>query len=118
MKIDLNKASYEGKWFDFGESRLKIRPYPLSRTDVAFKDGAMVFSGDASLEMFIYCLTEWEQVVDADGKPLKLTADVKKKIYDFGLGSITEDEKVETLSGFVLKKARSMTEEIGAETKN
>jgi hypothetical protein len=114
MKIDLNKVSYDGKWFDFGEARLKIRPYPLSLTDIAFKDGAMVYAGDASLEMFIYCLTEWENVVDADGQPLKLTPDVKKKIYDFKLGRDKED----VMSGFVLRTARSLTEEIGNDSKN
>lgn len=114
MKIDLNKASYEGKWFDFGESRLKIRPYPLSRTEVTFKDGAVVFGGAAAMDMFVYCLTEWEGVVDAEGKSLKLTEDVKKKIYDFKLGRMDDD----TLSDFVLKTARVLTEEIGADTKN
>jgi hypothetical protein len=118
MKIDLNKASYDGKWFDFGEARLKIRPYPMSRTDTTIKDGAMVFLGDASMEMFTYCLTEWEGVVDADGKPLNLTIDVKKKIYDFKLGCVKKDEKTVSLSDFVLITARKLTEEIGAETKN
>ena len=114
MKLDLNKISYEGKFFDFGESRLKIRPYPMSRMDLVFKEGAMVFSGDASLDMFLYCLTEWENIVDAEGNPLKLTPDVKKKIYDFKLGSVGED----SMSEFVLKTARSITEAIGDDTKN
>jgi len=118
MKIDLNKASYDGKWFDFGEARLKIRPYPMSRTDVAFKDGAVVFSGDASMDMFTYCMVEWEGVVDADGQPLKLTPDVKKKLYDFKLGKADIDGAETNLSDFVLRTARSMTEEIGADTKN
>ena len=119
MKIDLNRASYDGKWFDFGEARLKIRPYPMSRTDVAFKDGAVVFSGDASLDIFTYCLTEWEGVVDADGGPLRLTPDVKKKIYDFKLGRAVNEAGIEEpLSDFVLRTARTLTDEIGADAKN
>lgn len=114
MKIDLSKASYDGRWYEFGESRLKIRPYPLSRADVALKDGAVVFSGDASMDMFSYCLTEWEGVVGADGTVLKLTPDVKKKLYDFKLGRVDED----SLPDFVLRTARALTEEIGTDTKN
>lgn len=119
MKIDLGKVSYDGRWFDFGESRLKIRPYPASRSDVAFKDGAMIFSGDAASEMFAYCLEAWEGVTDADGKALKLTAAVKKQVYDFRLGKATEKDGSETtLADFVLKTARSLTAEIEADTKN
>lgn len=114
MKIDLNKASYDGKWFDFGEARLKIRPYPMSLASVAFKDGAMLFSGDEGMDMFTYCLVDWEGVVDAGGQPLKLTQDVKKKLYDFRLGRSAED----FLSDFVLRTARALTAEIGDDTKN
>lgn len=119
MKIDLGKVSYDGRWFEFGEGRLKIRPYPASRTDVAFKDGAVIFSGDAAHDMFGYCLEAWEGVTDADGKDIKLTAAVKKQVYDFRLGKATEADGTEiTLADFVLKTARALIAELEADTKN
>jgi hypothetical protein len=119
MKIDLGKVSYEGKWFDFGEARLKIRPYPASRTDVAFKDGAMIFSGEAANDMFDYCLEAWETVSDIDGKAIKMTRAVKKQVYDFRLGKTTmADGTEEVMSDFVLKTARALMVEIEADVGN
>jgi len=119
MKLDLAKISYDGRWFDFGESRLKIRPYPASRTDVAFKDGAVLLSGDAGHDMFAYCLEAWEGVTGADDKPLKLTPAVKKQVYDFRLGkSLAADGTEETIADFVLRTARTLTAEIETDTKN
>jgi len=119
MKIDLGKVSYDGQWFDFGEARLKIRPYPASRTDVAFKDGAVIFSGEAANDMFSYCLEAWEGVTDAEGKALKLTPAVKKQVYDFRIGKTTmPDGTEETMADFVLKTARSLTAGIEADVKN
>lgn len=114
MQIDMSKASYDGRWFDFGAARLKIRPYPASRQDITIKDGAIILSGDAGFDMFSYCLTEWEGVTDADDKPLQLTVDVKKKLYDLKLGQV----EGEALSDFVLKTTRTMNDEIGNDTKN
>ena len=119
MQIDLTKVSYEGRVFDFGDAKLTIRPYPKSRVDIIIKDGAMVLSGASALDMFIYCLTKWENVPDANGNPLKLSVDIKQKIYDFHMGVIT-DEKGEKIcmSDFVIRTARGMSEENAAETKN
>lgn len=114
MKINIAKASYDGRWFEFGEARLKVRPYPNSRRDITIKSGAVILSGDAGLDMFSYCLTEWDGVIGADETPLELTPEVKKKIYDFRLGCIGE----ESMSDFVLRTARELTEEIGTDTKN
>lgn len=119
MKIDLNKANYDGDWYEFGGIRLKIRPFPMSRADVSFKDGAVVISGDSSHDMFAYCLVDHEGLVDADGKPIKLTPEVKKKIYDFKLGrSIDENGDEASLSDFVIRKARLRQEQIGNDEKN
>jgi len=114
MKIDISKVSYDGQWKDFGGGRLKIRPYPASRQDVTLKEGAVILSGDAGFDMFSYCLEDWENYVGADDQPLKLTDDVKKKLYDFKLAKVDG----EALSDFTLKTARKLTDEIGAETKN
>jgi len=88
MKIELDKVSYDGRWVDHGEARLKIRPYPKSMADVILKDGGVVISGGNSFEMFSYCLQDWDGVSDADAKPLKLSPAVKKKIFDFQLGKV------------------------------
>jgi len=119
MKVDITKASYEGKVFSFGDAFLTVRPYPQSRADVTIKGGAIILSGASARDMFIYCLTKWDNVIGADDLPLKLTEDVKKKIYDFKLISIV-DEKGETvaLSDFVIRTARELTEEIASDTKN
>lgn len=114
MKIDIGKASYDGRWYEFGEARLKIRAYPMSRQDVAIKDGAIIISGDASADMFNYCLVEWEGVTGADNEPLKLTADVKKKVYDFKLGQVDD----RSISEFVILTARKLQMEIETDTKN
>jgi hypothetical protein len=114
MIIDLAKVSYDGRWYDFGGARLKIRPFPLSKSDVLVKEGAVVISGDEVCEMFQYCLVEWEGVLDAVGQALKLTEEVKKKIYDFKLGIVDGL----AMSGFVLNTARALTDEIGISAKN
>lgn len=119
MKVNISKASYEGREFDFGDAKLGIRPYPLSRADVAIKDGALIFSGGNARDMFIYCLVRWDGVIGADDLPLRLTEDVKKKVYDFKLISITDEKGDEiSMSDFVIRKAREMTEEIAADAKN
>jgi hypothetical protein len=119
MKLDLAKASYEGREFEFAGATLTIRPYPASRSDIQFKDGAIVFPGASARDMFFYCLTKWENVIGTDDQPLKLTDDVKKKIFDFKLIS-APDEKGENISlaDFVMRKAREMSEQITADTKN
>jgi len=119
MKVDLSKVDYNGKEFDFGGAKLTIRPYPASRTDVQFRDGAIVLAGSSARDMFIYCLTKWDNVTGADDKPLKLTDDVKKKIYDFRLISADdEDGNPIIMSDFVIRKARELSEEIASDAKN
>ncbi|MEN6623601.1 MAG: hypothetical protein ABFD50_18905 [Smithella sp.] len=119
MKIDLTKVSYDAKWFDFGDARLKIRPFPMSQQDVAIKDGAIIMTGDNGQKRFVYCLTEMENVPGADGKPLPCTSEVKKTIYDFRLGIIkgTKGEDI-CMSDFVLLKTNEMAQEIVEASKN
>jgi hypothetical protein len=119
MKIDTTKVSYEGQVKEFGNAKLTIRPYPQSRSDVGFKNGTMIISGINTRDMFMYCLTEWDGVSGSDDKPLKMTDDIKKMIYDFRLGSITnEKDEVTTMSDFVIAEARKLTDEIANDTKN
>ena len=98
MILDIDKISYEARWFDFQDGRLKIRPYPASMNDITIKVGkGMIFSGEESLKMFEYCLIDWEGIVGADDKPIPCTDEVKRKVYDFQMGGI---------SAFVLTKVR------------
>jgi len=100
MKIDLKACSYEGRWFDFEDCRLKVRPCPESMADVVVQDGALVVAGNRQAKIFCYCLEDWEKVADADGKPIVCTDEVKKKIFDFDLGG--------GMVAFVLQKAREL----------
>jgi len=119
MKLDLAKAVYEAQWFDFGPgTRLKIRPYPATLSNMAFRDGAIVIAGASSFDMFQHCLVDWEGVNDADDKPLKLTPEVKKKVFDFRLGQQEIDGNTLSISDFVLRKAREISDSIEADEKN
>jgi hypothetical protein len=120
MKIDIAKASsYEGREYDYGEAKLTIRPYPRSRADVMVKDGSLIITGNSMRDMFVYCLTKWEGVTGDNDQPLKLTDDVKRKIYDYKLGSIV-DENGETvaMADFVNAKVREFDNEISGDIKN
>lgn len=114
MKLDVATISYDGSWVEHGEAKLRVRPYPRSLMNVTMKDGGMVFSGESALEMFLYCLVDWEGIVGADDQKLKPTKEVKKKIYDFQLGKV---EGV-SIADKVMNEARRMMEEIEADKKN
>lgn len=107
MELNLKEYSYEGQWFDFGNGRLKIRPYPASKMDFAFNDGNIIISGEQSWEKFKYCLMAWENYVTPapEHKPIELSDEVKKKVFDFHLVSVMIDDKEVTMSAFVVSKA-------------
>lgn len=111
MILDINKLSYEARWFDFQDGvRLKIRPYPASMVDISIRGKkGVVFAGEDSLNLFLYCLIEWEGIVGTDDNPLPCTEEVKRKIYDFQMGDI---------SPFVIAKARAFEEQKEVEEKN
>jgi len=114
MKLDVSTISYDGTWIDHGEAKLRVRPHPRSLLNVTMKDGGMVFSGEGALDMFVYCLVDWENVNGADDQKLKLTKEVKKKVYDFQLGKVDGV----SIADRVMNEARRMTEEIEADKKN
>ena len=117
MKLQLEKASYEGRWFDFGDGRLKIRPYPASKSTFAIKDGVVIFFGEQNLDKFTYCLMAWEGM-DAEGKPVELTKEAKRKVYDFRLGKATIGGAEIQMSDFVIQKADEMLAEAQEAEKN
>lgn len=119
MIINTQKASYDGRKYQFGEATLEIRPFPMSRQDVALKDGAVVITGEDGKEKFDYCLSGWEGITGADGQPLPCTPEIKEKIYDFRLG-IIKDEKGKDIcmSDFVILKINELAKEISEAAKN
>lgn len=121
MDLNISGVSYEGKWFDFGDGRLKIRPYPASKTNFIFKDGGAVLSGEQGFEKFNYCLESWEGFVAKDDeakKPIELTEDVKRKVFDFRLGSIKDGDQEITMPDFVFARADELLKGIVAAEKN
>jgi len=114
MQLKFEKAAYEGKWFDFGDGKLKIRPYPASKQAFAIKDGVFIVYGEQNLEKFIYCLTAWEGFTGEDKKPVELTKDLKKQIFDFRLCKSGEV----TMSDFVIQKADELFIEAQGQEKN
>jgi hypothetical protein len=93
MQIDFSKITYDGKWYnaETGEEQepteegqfLKVRQRPNSMSNVYMKDGAMVLKGDEVCENFVYCLMDCRGYTDGAGKNLKLTDEMKRKIFDF-----------------------------------
>jgi hypothetical protein len=117
---NIEELTYEAEWTPFGKNgaRLKIRPYPASKGDVVIKDGAMHLTGKAGLEMFCYCLTEWEGF-GSKGKVLPLTEDTKKKLYDFRISAAIDDSGEETvIADFVALRAQEMAANLRAAEKN
>jgi len=110
MKLDFTDLSYDPKWHDFGDARLEIRPYPSSLGNLLIRDKAVVISGKDRCEVFKYCLTGWERVIGADGKPLPCTNEVKQKLFDFNLNP--------ELIMFVMEKSRQFEEAKEEEEKN
>jgi len=112
MDLKLDKVSYDGEWFEFGDMRLKVRPYPASRSMLTVRDGAIIISGMENFNKFAYCLVEWEGTAD------KLTAEIKKKIYDFRLGRTKIDDNDICMSDFVIQKADELFQKAEALEKN
>lgn len=92
MLINIDNLRYEARWFDYQDGvRLKIRPYPASMSNVIIRAGkGVVLEGEESLKMFVYCLIDWDGVVDANGKPLPCTDEIKRIIYDFQVGGLPQ----------------------------
>lgn len=112
MKLDAAglKAKMDSAWYDFRDgARLRIKPYPRSKTRFVMQDGAAIFSGLDSLETFKFCLLEWEGVVDQDGKPIPLTDDLKIDLFNSGALGVSD---------FVIRKNVELLNAFGVEQKN
>jgi len=114
MELDINKCTYDGQWFDFGNGRLKIKPYPASKQDISFSGNTITFSGKQTFDRFCYCLVEWDKFSTPapENKPIALTDEVKKKVFDFNLGAEKVDDVVMTIPEFVTMKAKELFDSI------
>ena len=108
MRLDFGKIITE-RTYEYNGAKLTIRPYPRSRGKFASRDGSLLFSAADTLEAFKYCLASWDDVVDGDGKPIALTDAVKEKLFESGLGGISD---------FVMQKNNEMIMEMAALEKN
>lgn len=120
MELNISKCSYDGKWFDFGTTgaRLKIRPFPATKANIIFRQGgALVLSGEGNFEKFKYCLLEWEGFGE-DGNPIALTDEVKKKVFDFHIGTAEVDGEEISIANFVIQRADDLAAAMGELEKN
>lgn len=113
MKIDIKVANYDACEEPFGGSKLMIKPFPLSRSDAGLKDGVLILTGENNFKIFDESLESWD-IVGADEKPLPCTTEVKRKIFDFGLGEVNGEK----IADFVIAKALTRTHKEEAEIKN
>lgn len=119
MELNLDKISYDGKWFDFGNGRLKIRTYPVSKQNFVMKDGNIIFLGEQSFDKFKHCLVDWDNYVKAGTEEkIILTEEVKRKVYDFRIGLTAIDDKELSISDFVITKADELFKEMVEAEKN
>lgn len=102
MKLDISELTYEAKDYEFDGATLSIRPLIMSRQKSIINDEGLTIKGENRFEDFNYCLVGWKGVTDANGEDLPCTEEIKKKVFDFGLGGIAT---------FVLEKARVFKEE-------
>lgn len=116
MRIDLNEALADGQWFDHPDGgKFKIRPYPAHKEKMVVRYSTedsvpeLSFSGDETLKKFKHCLVAWEDVNDAEGKPVELTEVVKEKIFNYRLNGIVR---------FVFEKVGEMQTETEDSEKN
>jgi len=120
MELNIGKVSYEGQWFDFGNGRVKIRPLPATKLNFTVRDGGTMIAGEQSFDRFRYSLEAWENFTTPapDLKPIDLTDEVKRKLFDFRVGSAVIDGQEVALVDFVAQKAQEILAGIQSAEKN
>lgn len=116
MELSFSELSYDAKWYEYKDAELEIRPYPSSLTNamISRDQESFMLSGAEQCKMFIYCLTGWRKVVDANGNAFKLTDEVKKKIFDFRI----QNREFAELVNFVLSQNASIAIQKEEQEKN
>ena len=79
MKLSLSKIKFEGEWYDFGDGKLLIRPIPMSRQRIRQEASGIT---ETLKETFFYCLLDWQNFFDENDQPMKLTEEIKEKLFE------------------------------------
>ena len=100
IKLDVDKKTKEGKWFDYDEdSSFKIRPFPLSQS-VLNPSGSNIVN--VILLQAIFCLIDWKGVEGINGNEAKYSKENKNQLLNYS----------EELVYFICKKSKECNEEI------
>jgi len=105
MKLNLSQIKFEGEWYAFKDSEILIRPIPLSKQRLGVN---LEFSENLKAN-FVYCLADWKNVFDENGKEIKLTDEIRGHIFDFGPND---------LRNFVLEKVKEQMDKLSELEKN
>lgn len=109
LVLELDELTTDKKPYEFEGGTLYIRPYPAEKSNVILSKEGVVISGQQQRDIFMHCLVDWENVVDANDKPIKLTDKVKDKLFQFRLNGIVD---------FVITKSREFTQNKEDQEKN
>ena len=117
MKLKLTKRG-EPKRYPFMDGFLFIKQFPASRGALESRpDGYVRLNSKDLQEAFVECLTGWENFNDeADGKPIKLTEDLKRMLFDYPDEELAHDG--ETLVQFVLRRGKVLAAKEEEQEKN
>lgn len=88
--LDTNNLTLEPKPYEYEGATLLIRPYPAESATMTINQEGVLISGKQQKKIFLYCLTGWENVVDANEQPLECTTAVKETIFKHRLGGIVD----------------------------
>ena len=88
MKFNIDKLKYDSKWFEFDGMEFLIKPWPLSKGDIVIENGRVVVTGEDRLERFIFCLVDWKNITDSNGKIIPCNKENKKTFFDFDVAGI------------------------------
>lgn len=139
----INLKGAEPIWYSWPEdkpekeqTKLLIRPYPSSRTELKVRRSArmhgdadnewnleIVKSGQENKEIFLYCLMDAKGLVDENDVELKINKEITVKVGDFSKKMKIKEYIFDYLfdSGlpsFVLSKVLSIEKEVNREEKN
>lgn len=103
----LNFKKLEGKWVDYLDMRLLIRPFPASAFPFTISSADMK-SGEYFWTITKACLMGWENVNDVDGNPIEFNEENKRLLYDY----------VEGVGYFIHSESEKMLKEFNADLKN
>ena len=108
MKLDFTGLSMDAKWHPYKyedmECELEIEPYPRDLRNFGMTpDGNLLISGKEQKKIFMRSLKNARNLTGADDKDIKLTEEIKEKIFDYQMLGIPNFVITES-TGFNLQK--------------